>query len=122
MAFNLILGTGLALKSQQQASASLQSFVAGGFMDPTTEYLSDYVCKLTYEDLSREAVHQVKRTLIDKLGVRGGRVRQRTGVHRATHGVSSAGESSGAHPLYNAGNVHGYGGLYEYVFCSLPRL
>jgi 2-methylcitrate dehydratase len=37
-------------------------------MDPTTEYLSDYVCKLTYEDLSPEATHQVKRTLIDSLG------------------------------------------------------
>jgi len=37
-------------------------------MDPTTEYLSDYVCKLTYEDLSPEAIHQVKRTLVDTLG------------------------------------------------------
>ena len=37
-------------------------------MDPTTEYLSDYACSLTYEDLSPEAVHQVKRTLVDTLG------------------------------------------------------
>ena len=37
-------------------------------MDPTTEYLSDYACRLTYEDLSAEAVHQVKRTLVDTLG------------------------------------------------------
>ena len=37
-------------------------------MDPTTEYLSDYACGLTYQDLSPEAVHQVKRTLIDTLG------------------------------------------------------
>ena len=37
-------------------------------MDPTTEYLSDYACRLTYEDLSPEAVHQVKRTLVDTLG------------------------------------------------------
>jgi 2-methylcitrate dehydratase len=37
-------------------------------MDPTTEYLSDYACRLTYEDLSPEAVHQVKRTLVDSLG------------------------------------------------------
>jgi 2-methylcitrate dehydratase len=36
-------------------------------MDPTTEYLSDYGCRLTYEDLSPEAVHQVKRTLVDTL-------------------------------------------------------
>src|SRR5438874_7162123 len=36
-------------------------------MDPTTEYLSDYACRLTYEDLSAEAVHQVKRTLVDTL-------------------------------------------------------
>src|SRR5262252_4546046 len=37
-------------------------------MDFTTEYLSDYACKLTYEDLSPEAIHQVKRTLVDTLG------------------------------------------------------
>ena len=37
-------------------------------MDPTTEYLSDYACRLTYEELSQEAVHQVKRTLVDTLG------------------------------------------------------
>jgi 2-methylcitrate dehydratase len=37
-------------------------------MDPTTEYLSDYACGLTYEDLSPEAIHQVKRTLVDSLG------------------------------------------------------
>jgi 2-methylcitrate dehydratase len=41
-------------------------------MDPTTEYLSDYACRLTYEDLSPEAVHQVKRTLIDSLGCAAG--------------------------------------------------
>src|SRR2546428_2567204 len=39
-----------------------------GFMDPTTEYLSDYACRLTYEDLSAEAVHQVKRTLVERVG------------------------------------------------------
>lgn len=37
-------------------------------MDPTTEYFSNYACRLTYEDLSEKAVHQVKRTLIDSLG------------------------------------------------------
>ena len=37
-------------------------------MDSTTEYLSDYACGLTYEDLSPEAIHQVKRTLVDSLG------------------------------------------------------
>jgi len=37
-------------------------------MDPTTEYLSDYACRLTFEELSKEAVHQVKRILIDSLG------------------------------------------------------
>jgi 2-methylcitrate dehydratase len=41
-------------------------------MDLTTEYLSDYACRLTYEDLSRETVHQVKRTLIDTLGCAAG--------------------------------------------------
>ncbi len=37
-------------------------------MDLTTKYLSDYACRLTYEDLSPEAIHQVKRTLVDSLG------------------------------------------------------
>src|SRR5258706_1904290 len=37
-------------------------------MDATTELLSDYVCQLTYDGLSREAVHQVRRTLLDTLG------------------------------------------------------
>jgi len=37
-------------------------------MDATTEYLSDYACRLTYDALSPEAVHQVKRTLVDTLG------------------------------------------------------
>ena len=37
-------------------------------MDLTTEYLSDYSYRLTYENLSAAAVHQVKRTLIDTLG------------------------------------------------------
>src|SRR5712692_3962797 len=41
-------------------------------MDPTTEYLSDYVCRLAYGDLSPEVVHQVKRTLIDALGCAAG--------------------------------------------------
>ena len=40
-------------------------------MDPTTEYLSDYACRLAYEDLS-PAVHQVKRTLIDTMGCAAG--------------------------------------------------
>ena len=37
-------------------------------MDITTEYLSDYSSGLTYEKVSPEAIHQVKRTLIDTLG------------------------------------------------------
>ena len=37
-------------------------------MDSTIEYLSDYARRLTYEELSGEAVHQVKRTLVDSLG------------------------------------------------------
>ena len=37
-------------------------------MDTTTEYLSNYTTGLTYEKLSPEAIHQVKRTLIDTLG------------------------------------------------------
>jgi 2-methylcitrate dehydratase len=41
-------------------------------MDATTEHLSNYACRLTYDDLSPEAVHQVKRTLIDTLGCAAG--------------------------------------------------
>ncbi len=37
-------------------------------MDKTTEILSSYACNLTFDDLSPEVVHQVKRTLIDTLG------------------------------------------------------
>jgi 2-methylcitrate dehydratase len=37
-------------------------------MDRTTELLSTYACRLTYQDLPPEVIHQVKRTLIDTLG------------------------------------------------------
>ena len=37
-------------------------------MDATTEYLSDYAFRLGAADLSPEAIHQTKRTLIDTLG------------------------------------------------------
>jgi 2-methylcitrate dehydratase len=37
-------------------------------MDQTTELLTSYAYNLSYEDLSPEAVHQVKRTVIDTLG------------------------------------------------------
>src|SRR5262245_27704252 len=37
-------------------------------MDHTTELLSTYACRLTYQDLPPEVVHQVKRTLIDTIG------------------------------------------------------
>ena len=37
-------------------------------MDKTTEILSSYACNLTYEDLSPQTVHQVKRTVVDTLG------------------------------------------------------
>ena len=36
-------------------------------MDHTTELLSSYACRLTYQDLPPEVVHQVKRTLVDTL-------------------------------------------------------
>ena len=41
-------------------------------MDATTEHLSRYACALTYQDLTPEAVHQVKRTLVDTLGCAAG--------------------------------------------------
>jgi 2-methylcitrate dehydratase len=37
-------------------------------MDRTMELLSAYACKLTYQDLPNEVVHQVKRTLVDTMG------------------------------------------------------
>jgi len=37
-------------------------------LDRTTDILSSYACDLTFEDLSPEVVHQVKRTVIDSLG------------------------------------------------------
>lgn len=37
-------------------------------MDATTGQLADYSCRLSYDELSAGAVHQVKRTLIDTLG------------------------------------------------------
>ena len=37
-------------------------------MDRTTELLSVYACRLSYEDLSPKVVHQVKRTMVDTLG------------------------------------------------------
>jgi 2-methylcitrate dehydratase len=37
-------------------------------MDRTTDLLSTYVCRLTYQDLPPEVIHQVKRTLVDTLG------------------------------------------------------
>ena len=37
-------------------------------MDRTTELLSSYSCRLSYEDLGPKVVHQVKRTMVDTLG------------------------------------------------------
>ena len=37
-------------------------------MDRTTELLSSYACNLSYEDLSEQVIHQVKRTVADTLG------------------------------------------------------
>jgi 2-methylcitrate dehydratase len=37
-------------------------------MDRTTELLSAYACRLSYDDLSPAVVHQVKRTLVDTFG------------------------------------------------------
>ncbi len=47
---------------------SQYNLTSGVTMDRTTEMLSAYVCDLSYEDLSLEVVHQVKRTLVDTFG------------------------------------------------------
>jgi 2-methylcitrate dehydratase len=53
-------------------AAFFVSIARGAFggtnMDRTTELLSSYACRLTYQDLPPEVVHQVKRTLIDTFG------------------------------------------------------
>ena len=41
-------------------------------MDRTTELLASYSCSLTYENLSPQVVHQVKRTMVDTLGCAAG--------------------------------------------------
>jgi 2-methylcitrate dehydratase len=41
-------------------------------MDATTDFLSDYAHRLTFDDLAPETVHQVKRTLVDTLGCAAG--------------------------------------------------
>jgi len=41
-------------------------------MDRTTEFLSSYACGLSYQDLSPQAVQQVKRTVVDTLGCAAG--------------------------------------------------
>ena len=41
-------------------------------MDATTDFLSDYAHRLTFDDLTPETVHQVKRTLVDTLGCAAG--------------------------------------------------
>ena len=41
-------------------------------MDATTEHLSDYTHRLSYADLPPEAIHQIKRTLVDTLGCAAG--------------------------------------------------
>ncbi len=47
---------------------SQYNLTSGVTMDRTTEMLSAYACDLSYEDLSLEVVHQVKRTLVDTFG------------------------------------------------------
>ena len=91
-------------------------------MDPTTEYLSDYACSLTYEDLSPEAVHQVKRTLVDTLGCGVGAFDSEP-ASIARRMASRVQGNPPARILGTcAGDVYGSGGLREYGSCPLPRL
>src|ERR1041384_1258148 len=53
---------------RSKPSSAVCSDSRGGCMDATTTYLSDYACALSYADLSLEAIHQAKRSLIDTLG------------------------------------------------------
>ena len=91
-------------------------------MDTTTEYLSDYACRLTYEDLSSEVVHQVKRTLVDTLGCAAGAFDSEPASIARRMAFSRAGEFSGTHPRHRARDVYGSGGLREYGSDPLSRL
>ena len=60
-------------------------------MDRTTEMLSAYACDLSYEDLSPEVVHQVKRTLVDTFGcAMGGYLSEPAKIARRLAGASPA--------------------------------
>ena len=91
-------------------------------MDPTTEYLGDYACRLTYEDLSPETVHQVKRTLVDTLGCGVGAFDSEP----ASIARRVASRVQGNPPARilgtSLGDVYGSGGLREYGSYPLPRL
>ena len=60
-------------------------------MDRTTEMLSAYACRLSYEELDPKVVHQVKRTMIDTLGcAMGGFVSEPAKISRSlASGVTS---------------------------------
>ena len=59
-------------------------------MDRTTELLSSYACRLSYEDLGPKVVHQVKRTMIDTLGCAlGGYLSEPAKISRAMAAWSS---------------------------------
>ena len=82
-------------------------------MDKTTRLLSDYSCRLTFEDLDAATVHQVKRTLIDTLGcAMGGFLSEPAKIAR-----SLAGSVTGNPPARVLG-THNYSSLDMAAFAN----
>ena len=82
-------------------------------MDKTTKLLSDYSCRLTYEDLDAATVHQVKRTLIDTMGcAMGGYLSEPAKIAR-----SLAGSVTGNPPARVLG-THDYSSLDMAAFAN----
>ncbi len=82
-------------------------------MDKTTGLLSEYSCSLLYEDLDRDTIHQVKRTLIDTLGcAMGGYLSEPAKIAR-----SLAGSVAGSPPARVLG-TQGYSSLDMAAFAN----
>jgi 2-methylcitrate dehydratase len=82
-------------------------------MDKTTSLLSEYSCRLTYEDLDAATIHQVKRTLIDTLGcAMGGYLSDPAKIARTLAG------SVTASPSARVLGTHGYSSLDMAAFAN----
>src|ERR671918_1875410 len=92
-------------------------------MDQTTELLTSYAYNLSYEDLSPEVVHQVKRTVVDTLGcAMGGYLSEPAKIARRL--ASSVTSSMPSRILgtedYSSMDMAGFanGGMVRYLGCN----